>query len=154
MGKYKKCVITWCRYSADIGCHPAHWSGCTGLTSALSQVLRGTAAHNLHPAATNFLCNCFYRVQQQTPLQEPVTNLKSSYIWQESTKLFIYNIMWLWIKRTVLFEQVVRLPWQLLFKWWSYFGFAHCAVSLFWSFRGSFCLHLQGDCIQLRWMLK
>jgi len=54
----------------------------------LSQVLRGIAAHNLHPAAINFLRNCFYPVQQQTPLQEPVTNLKSSYIWQESAKPF------------------------------------------------------------------
>jgi len=29
-----------------------------------------------------------------------------------------------------------------------------CRESLFWSFRGSFCFLLQGDCIQLRGMLK
>ena len=45
--------------------------------------------------------------------------------------------MWLWIQITVLLVQVFRLPWQLLFKWWSYFGFAYCAVKVCFEFQSN-----------------
>jgi len=40
---------------------------------------------------------------------------------------------------------------QMMVIFWVY---TLCSESLFWSFRGSFCLHLQGHIIQLSRMLK